>query len=92
MHRHTGRALCPERNLDVTDHVLAQLTPDLVAQADIVVTMDCGQTCPVVPGTRYQDWPVDDLTGRDLPAVRQIVDEIDLRIRGLLAELDVDVR
>ncbi len=54
--------------------------------------MGCGETCPVFPGTRYQDWPVDDPAGQDLPAVRRIVDEIDLRVRGLLAELDVDVR
>ena len=81
-----------ERDLDVANHVPAPLTPDRVAQADIVVTIGCGETCPVFPGTRYQDWPVDDPAGQDLPAVRRIVDEIDLRVRGLLAELDVDVR
>jgi len=49
-----------ERGLDVTNHVPALLSPDRVAQADIDVTMGFGETCPVFPGTRYQDWPIDD--------------------------------
>ena len=49
--------------------------------------MGCGETCPVAPGKRYEDWPVDDPAGRDLDTVRRIVDEIDVRVRTLLESL-----
>ena len=49
--------------------------------------MGCGETCPVLPGKRYEDWPVDDPAGQDAEAVRRIVDDIDARVRALLAEL-----
>ena len=67
------------------------LTSELVGVADVVVTMGCGETCPFFPGVRYLDWAVDDPAGRDRAAVRRIVEEIDGRVRELLAELDVEV-
>ncbi len=51
--------------------------------------MGCGETCPYVPGKRYEDWAVDDPKGQDLDTVRGIVDHIDARVRGLLAELNI---
>lgn len=59
-------------------------------QADVVVTMGCGDTCPVLPGKRYVDWPLDDPAGQGVDAVRPIRDEIAGRVRGLMAELGVD--
>jgi arsenate reductase len=58
--------------------------------ADVVVTMGCGDTCPVLPGKRYVDWPLDDPAGRGVDAVRPIRDEIERRVRGLIAELGVE--
>jgi arsenate reductase len=57
--------------------------------ADVVVTMGCGDECPFVPGTRYEDWPLADPAGQGLDAVRPIRDEIEVRVRTLLAELGV---
>ena len=76
-----------ERGLPVTAHVPTKLDYDLVEAADIVITMGCGETCPVFPGRRYEDWPVADPAGQELPTVRAIVDDIDARVRELLAEL-----
>jgi arsenate reductase (thioredoxin) len=81
-----------ERGLPVTDHVPTLLDRDLVEGADVVVTMGCGETCPVFPGKRYEDWPVDDPAGQDLGTVRGIVDDLDRRVRVLLAELGRPVR
>jgi hypothetical protein len=53
----------------------------------VVITMGCGETCPVLPGKRYVDWPVDDPAGQDLETVRLILDDIDVRVRRLLASL-----
>jgi protein-tyrosine-phosphatase len=58
-----------------------------VETSDVVVTMGCGDTCPYFPGTRYEDWPLDDPAGRPIEEVRVIRDEIDGRVRRLLAEL-----
>jgi arsenate reductase len=80
-----------ERGLPVTDHTPTRLDPDLVQAADIVVTMGCGETCPVFPGTRYEDWPVDDPAGQDADTVRRIVDDIDARVHRLLGALTDDV-
>ena len=57
--------------------------------ADVVVTMGCGDTCPVLPGKRYVDWPLDDPAGQGVDAVRPIRDEIERRIRALMGELGV---
>jgi arsenate reductase len=58
-----------------------------VRASDVVITMGCGDACPVFPGKRYEDWELDDPAGRDVDAVRPIRDEIDRRIRLLVAEL-----
>ena len=58
-----------------------------VEAADVVVTMGCGDACPVFPGKRYLDWPLDDPAGQPVDVVRRIRDDIDVRVRGLLAEL-----
>jgi arsenate reductase len=76
-----------ERGLAVDGHVPALLDRDLVESSDVVVTMGCGETCPVFPGKRYEDWPVEDPAGQDLATVRRIVDDVDARVRRLLADL-----
>jgi arsenate reductase len=76
-----------ERGLAVEDHVPTLLDRDLVEGSDVVVTMGCGETCPVFPGKRYEDWPVEDPAGQDLETVRRIVDDVDGRVRRLLADL-----
>jgi arsenate reductase len=80
-----------ERGLPVGDHVPTLLDPELVESADVVITMGCGETCPVFPGKRYEDWPVDDPAGQDASTVRRIVDDIDARVRALLGELAPDL-
>lgn len=76
-----------ERGLPVGDHVPTLLDRGLVARSDVVVTMGCGETCPVFPGKRYEDWPVDDPAGLGIEAVRRIVDDIDTRVRELVVSL-----
>jgi arsenate reductase (thioredoxin) len=67
-------------------------TDEIVQAADVVITMGCGDACPVFPGKRYLDWTLDDPAGQGVEAVRPIRDEIARRVRGLLAELDVPAR
>ena len=62
-----------------------------VEASDVVITMGCGDACPVFPGKRYLDWALTDPAGKGVEAVRPIRDEIETRVRGLLAELDVPV-
>lgn len=62
------------------------------ATYDVVVTMGCGETCPVYLGARYEDWPIDDPKGQDPATVRRIVADIDGRVRRLLAELAADLQ
>jgi len=76
-----------ERGLSTQAEVPKLLEYDTVAGADVVITMGCGETCPVAPGKRYEDWEIDDPSGRDIESVRLIVDDIDARVRALLAEL-----
>ena len=80
-----------ERGLSTDDHVPALLTSEGIAGTDVVVTMGCGETCPVFPGKRYEDWELEDPKGKDLDTVRHIVDDVDARVRVLLADLGVDV-
>src|SRR3954453_10477834 len=75
-----------ERGLDVDSHVQTKLDYDLVGASDVVITMGCGEPCPFFPGKRYEDWAVDAPAGQDLETVRRIVDDIDGRVRALLAE------
>ena len=66
------------------------LTDEVVRAADVVVTMGCGDACPVYPGRRYLDWELDDPAGLPAAAVRAIRDDIEARVRGLLEELAAD--
>lgn len=79
-----------ERGLPVADHLPTLLDHDLVESSDVVVTMGCGESCPVFPGKTYEDWPVDDPAGQDVETVRRIVDDVDRRVRDLLARLSSD--
>jgi arsenate reductase len=76
-----------EIGVDVAEAFPKPLTDEVVRAADIVVTMGCGDACPIFPGKRYEDWVVDDPAGQDLPAVRRIRDEIDARVQKLIDEL-----
>ncbi len=76
-----------ELGVDLDQAFPKPLTDEVVRAADAVVTMGCGDSCPIYPGKRYEDWKVDDPAGLDLPSVRAIRDDIDARVRMLLAEL-----
>ncbi|MFD9575114.1 three-helix bundle dimerization domain-containing protein [Streptomyces sp. NPDC059982] len=76
-----------EAGVDLTDAYPKPLTEEVVEAADVVITMGCGDACPVVPGRRYLDWPVPDPDGAPIAVVRDIRDAIDTRITELLAEL-----
>jgi protein-tyrosine-phosphatase len=76
-----------ELGVDLGAETPKALTDEAVREADVVVTMGCGDACPVYPGKRYLDWELSDPAGRDLEAVRAIRDEIDRRVQALLAEL-----
>ncbi|MDI2030872.1 arsenate reductase ArsC [Saccharopolyspora sp. TS4A08] len=76
-----------ELDLDLSREVPKKLTTDAVEAADVVITMGCGDACPVFPGKRYLDWELTDPAGRGVDAVREIRDDIDRRVQELLAEL-----
>jgi arsenate reductase len=76
-----------ELGVDLGAETPKKLTGEAVREADVVVTMGCGDACPVYPGKRYLDWDLADPAGRDLETVRAIRDEIDRRVQALLAEL-----
>ncbi|TXK19044.1 metalloregulator ArsR/SmtB family transcription factor [Homoserinibacter sp. GY 40078] len=76
-----------EVGVSIDDEFPKPLTDEMVRAADVVVTMGCGDACPVLPGRRYLDWELDDPVGRPLHEVRAIRDDIDARVRHLLAEL-----
>ena len=76
-----------ELGLDITAEIPTKLSYADVEASDVVITMGCGDTCPVFPGKRYLDWPLDDPAGQGVDAVRPIRDDIDRRVRTLLAEL-----
>jgi arsenate reductase (thioredoxin) len=81
------RAAMAEIGIDLGAARPALLTTDAVRASDVVVTMGCGDACPVFPGRRYLDWELPDPAGKGLQDVRPIRDEIDARVRALLAEL-----
>jgi arsenate reductase (thioredoxin) len=80
-------AILEERGLDPTREFPKPLTDESAQAADVIVTMGCGDRCPVYPGTRYLDWELDDPAGLSVEQVRPIVNEIDRRVQALLAEL-----
>jgi arsenate reductase (thioredoxin) len=81
-----------ERHIDISGEYPKPWTDEVVRAADVVVTMGCGDACPVFPGRRYEDWVLDDPAGLDVDDVRPIRDEIERRVRRLLAELEVPAR
>jgi protein-tyrosine-phosphatase len=76
-----------ERGLDVSTEFPKPLTDEAARRADVIITMGCGDACPVYPGKRYLDWDLTDPAGKGVEEVRPIVDDIDRRARALLAEL-----
>ena len=81
-----------EAGIDISDQRPTVLTTDAVEVSDVVITMGCGDACPVFPGKRYLDWQLDDPAGKGVDSVRPIRDEIEQRVRGLLEELGVPAR
>lgn len=76
-----------EEGIDISQNAPKVLTVDAVRESDVVITMGCGDACPIFPGKRYEDWELDDPAGQDIDAVRPIRDEIRRRIEALLADL-----
>ncbi|MEU6466813.1 arsenate reductase ArsC [Streptomyces sp. NPDC046976] len=80
-------AAMAESGIDISAEIPKVLTVDAVRSSDVVITMGCGDTCPVFPGKRYLDWQLPDPAGRGVEAVRPIRDEIERRVRDLLTEI-----
>ena len=76
-----------EDGVDISANTPKILTVDAVRESDVVITMGCGDACPIFPGKRYEDWQLDDPAGQGIDAVRPIRDEIKARIETLIAEL-----
>jgi arsenate reductase len=81
-----------ERGIDISGDYPKPWTDEIVQAADVVVTMGCGDVCPVFPGRHYEEWPLDDPAGQDVGAVRPTRDDIEGRVRRLLAELPATTR
>jgi len=80
-------AAMAELGIDVAKEFPKPITDEAVKAADVVITMGCGDACPIYPGKRYEDWELEDPAGKDLDTVRRIRDEIDSRVRKLIGEL-----
>lgn len=80
-------AAMAEVGIDITDEFPKPWTAEIVQAADVVITMGCGDACPIYPGKRYEDWELDDPAGLDVAAVRPVRDEIRVRVEALLAEV-----
>ncbi len=80
-----------EVGIDITGAQPQRWSDATIEEADVVVTMGCGDTCPVLPGKRYLDWELEDPAGKGVEQVRPVRDDIERRVRGLLDELGVDV-
>jgi protein-tyrosine-phosphatase len=80
-------AAMDEVGVDLSEEFPKPLTDEVVRAADVVITMGCGDACPIYPGKRYEDWDLDDPAGQELATVRRIRDEIDTRVQALIAEL-----
>jgi arsenate reductase len=76
-----------EVGIDITRQSPKILTVDAVEVSDVVITMGCGDTCPILPGTTYRDWPLSDPAGQGIDAVRPVRDEIKARVQALITEL-----
>ena len=82
-------AAMAEVGIDITDEFPKPWTDEIVRAADVVITMGCGDACPLYPGIRYEDWEIDDPAGGDLSSVRPIRDEIRDRVEALMASLAI---
>jgi arsenate reductase (thioredoxin) len=80
-------AALEELGVDLSEAFPKPLTDEVVRAADVVITMGCGDACPIYPGKKYEDWALDDPAGQDIETVRQIRDELDQRVQALMAEL-----
>src|ERR671933_2664341 len=76
-----------EVGVDLSEELPKALRDEYVREAEVVITMGCGDACPIYPGKRYEDWELEDPAGKPVEAVRRIRDEVDLRVQQLLAEL-----
>jgi protein-tyrosine-phosphatase len=76
-----------EEGIDIRSEIPKILTTEAVKDSDVVITMGCGDTCPIFPGKRYEDWELEDPAGKGVEAVRPIRDQIKGRIQGLISEL-----
>jgi arsenate reductase len=76
-----------ELGVDLNEEFPKPLTDEVVRAADVVITMGCGDACPIYPGKKYEDWELDDPAGQDLETVRRIRDELDGRVQKLIGEL-----
>ena len=81
-----------EVGIDISEAFPMPFTDEIIQASDVVVTMGCGDACPIYPGQRYEDWQLDDPAGQGIEAVRAIRDEIEVRVRELLRELLEDGR
>ncbi|GAA5032732.1 arsenate reductase ArsC [Terrabacter aeriphilus] len=85
----SAEAAMAEEGIDITAETPKVLTTDAVKESDVVITMGCGDTCPILPGKRYEDWELADPAGQGLDAVRPIRDEIRQCVLGLLESLGI---
>jgi len=76
-----------EWGIDIAQLVPKKLDPSVVERSDVVITMGCGDACPVFPGVRYEDWVLEDPAGQTIETVRQVRNQIDRRVRALVSEL-----
>lgn len=84
-------AAMAEKGIDISAEIPQPWADEIVRAADVVVTMGCGDACPFFPGKRYVDWEIEDPSGRTVDEVRPIRDDIEQRVRNLMAELDIPV-
>lgn len=80
-----------EVGIDISEEFPKPWTEEIVRAADVVITMGCGDACPIYPGKRYEEWTLEDPAGLDVASIRPIRDDIEQRVRALLAQLDVSV-
>ena len=78
-----------EAGIDISHEIPKVLTTEAVQASDVVITMGCGDSCPFLPGKKYLDWELPDPAGKDADQIRPIRDQIEQRVRGLLAELQI---
>jgi arsenate reductase (thioredoxin) len=76
-----------EEGIDIAGNTPKVLTVDAVKESDVVITMGCGDACPIFPGKRYEDWELEDPAGKDLETVRRVRDDIRRRVESLLTEI-----